>query len=144
MIKTYRKTATIQAEQFDGSQKMIRKYAHPVPKNVPEPSSNSWVTKNGLFEFHIGDWILTKPNGKFNVVPDNEFRWQYDALPVIPKYVAAYLKVSKNSKVTLFCAIYEAPERVTNHPEATLEYISDHSEAFARAWLDGYQVEDGK
>lgn len=132
-----------EVDQFDGSEEMIDKYAHPVPKGLSAPDG-LWMLNDELRQFRVGDWLVTDRDGLTIVVPDNEFQQQYGELPVLPKYVAAYLKVSKNSKVTLFCAIYEAPERVTNHLEATLKYISYHSETFARAWLDGYQVEDGK
>lgn len=48
MTKTYRKTTTIQAEQFDGSPEMIEKYAIGVmPAMVIDQFSNPDDTKIG-------------------------------------------------------------------------------------------------
>lgn len=136
MIKIYRKKTTIKAEQFDGSQKMIRKYAHLVPKNVPEPSSNSWVTKNGLFEFHIGDWFISKPDGIYGPINNADFERDNTELSVIPKYVADYIE-NNQDEMTLFDIIDDAMAGFTKLDG----WITSNQESFVRAWLDGYQVE---
>ncbi|VDG18223.1 hypothetical protein MUDAN_BIHEEGNE_03139 [Lactiplantibacillus mudanjiangensis] len=141
MIKTYRKTATIQAEQFDGSQKMIRKYAHPVPKNVPEPSSNSWVTKNGLFEFHIGDWFISKPDGIYGPINNADFERDNTELPVIPKMVANYIKTAHSYDLSLFDFF-----RISFQSKKDIdsEWVCEHFELVARAFMDGWQAEEEK
>ena len=65
-------------------------------------------------------------------------------LPVIPKYVAKYLEFAK-SDVSLMRVMVVAYSR-DELPEWEKEYdwISENSETFAKAWLDGYEVEEQK
>lgn len=65
-------------------------------------------------------------------------------LPVIPKYVAEYLEIAK-SGVSLM-RVLEIANRRDELPKWEKEYdwISANDETFARAWLDGYEVEKEK
>ena len=90
MIKTYRKTATIQAEQFDGSPEMIEKYAIGVmPAMVIDQFSNPDDTKNwlepsfrintleGKMRLRVGDWIATGIQGEHWAIADDVFEASY-------------------------------------------------------------------
>ncbi|WP_436635401.1 hypothetical protein [Latilactobacillus sakei] len=79
MIKTYRKTATIQAEQFDGSVRMIKKYSIGVPRGayVEEWPMNTLMTLGGPMELNIGDWIVTGVKGEHWEIADDVFKASY-------------------------------------------------------------------
>ena len=63
-------------------------------------------------------------------------------LPVIPKYMAEYLEFAK-SDVPLMRILEIASARVElSKWEREYDWISANDETFARAWLDGYEVED--
>ncbi|WP_347981374.1 hypothetical protein [Limosilactobacillus portuensis] len=76
MLHTYRKTATIQAEQFDGSDEMIRKY------DIRDHRMDglTWFdlfTVKGAMEIDKGDWIIGN-DGKYWTIPDDIFRQTYE------------------------------------------------------------------
>ncbi|ETA73764.1 hypothetical protein [Ligilactobacillus equi] len=85
-MKTYQKTTTVQAEQFDGSKKMIDKYGIRIFDLVSNPVLKSEEPKfylpNGVSpelvfdssEIKIGDWIATDNNGKVWPVSDEDFK----------------------------------------------------------------------
>ena len=59
----------------------------------------------------------------------------------IPQFVADWIEESKNWKSTLYYALDHSPEKVNlwlNENEA------NRQNTFARAWLDGYEVEQEK
>lgn len=75
MIKTYRKTATIQAEQFDGSPEMIEKYhieydgAYILPFRIE--------TLEGWLGMKAGDWIATGVKDEHWAIADDVFKASY-------------------------------------------------------------------
>ncbi|MBZ3776471.1 hypothetical protein K9P40_05195 [Lentilactobacillus otakiensis] len=83
MIKIYRKTATIMAEQFDGSQKMIKKYG--IEDSADSGYNDSdWEdeglcipTKKGYLRINNGDWIATSIDGEHWVIQDDIFKKTY-------------------------------------------------------------------
>lgn len=78
MLKEYRKTATIKAEQFDGSKEMMDKY-HLIER-VWSAGIHEYLidTKEGLMELWVGDWIATGVEGE-NWAIDNEiFKKTYE------------------------------------------------------------------
>lgn len=83
MIKTYRKTATIQAEQFDGSDEMMRKYHLVNGKDAfrfnshIDPDKIYIATLEGNFEIAKGDWIATGIQGEHWVIADDVFKETY-------------------------------------------------------------------
>ena len=127
MIKIYRKTATIKAEQFDGSNEMVDKYrieydeAYMVPFRIE--------TLEGWIGIKSCDWIATGVNGEHWPISDDVFRKTYAELPVIPKAWADTIEEYKANH-------YRMDEIFT---EWSWNY--DEQELIARAWLDGYQVE---
>lgn len=138
MIKIYRKTATIKAEQFDGSNEMIDKYrieydeAYMVPFRIE--------ALEGLIGVESGDWIATGIHGEHWLVADAVFKQTYAELPVIPNYVAEYMDMAKNNTDVIQAGI-DAIEYSKGSIELTT-WIEENGDAFARAWLDGYQLEE--
>ncbi|KRK78824.1 hypothetical protein [Companilactobacillus nodensis] len=75
MIKTYRKVATIQAEQFDGSDEMFKKYniTPPMPLD-PDYTIN---TLEGDMVLGVNDWIATGVDGEHWAIRDDIFKKSY-------------------------------------------------------------------
>ena len=130
MIKIYRKTATIKAEQFDGSNEMVNKYhieydeAYMVPFRIE--------TLEGWIGIKTCDWIATGVNGEHWPIADDIFKKTYAELPVIPKSWADTIEEYKANH-------YRLSEIFTEW-----DWNYDEQELIARACLDGYQVEDNK
>ncbi len=132
MIKVYRKTATIKAEQFDGTKQSadqlgLFKYR------------GGWYleTLEGSMLVSNGYWIATGVNGEHLAIADDVFKKTYAELPVIPKEVAGYLEIVRQEE-TLFGVLDEALAGVSDFSL----WIAENQDDFARAWLDGYQVEE--
>lgn len=102
----------------------------------PEVLSFDWIEENKKDSgaHYIGYYV---PIGRLHdlIVPKQE-------LPVIPKYVAKYLEFAK-SDVPLMRVMVVAYSR-DELPEWKKEYdwIEANDETFARAWVDGYTVEE--
>lgn len=137
MIKVYRKTATIKAEQFDGSDEMREKYHIAIDSGWVVPYRIN--TLEGWVGVQINSWIATGVNGERWPIADDVFKKSYAELPAIPKEVAEYLEIVRQEE-TLFGALDEALAGVS---DLSL-WIAENQDDFARAWLDGYQVEEDK
>lgn len=78
MIKTYKKIATIQAEQFDGSQEMMDKY------KVIERVWSSGITEYEIEtiedneELWVTDWIATGIHGEHWIISDYIMQGYYE------------------------------------------------------------------
>ncbi|AVK60548.1 hypothetical protein C5Z25_01630 [Lactobacillus sp. CBA3605] len=136
MFKKYYKTSAIKAEQFDGSKRMIDKYGICRYAQYGYTGPEHWEirTNNGWVGVYAGDWIATDDNGKCWPITDDVFKQRYAELPMIPKYVAEFIKGEKEGKHPLVGAIVAAEYEKSGY------WIAYHSNQFARAWLDGYQV----
>lgn len=143
MIKFYRKTATIKAEQFDGTKQSadqlgLFKYR------------GGWYleTLEGSMLVSNGYWIATGVNGEHWAIADDVFKQTYAELPVIPKAVAAYIKKCKHDGIAIASAMDEDkfPKKVANYFRNyyTRDQWIELQDTFARAWLDGYVVEAEK
>lgn len=156
MNKIYHKTTTIKAEQFDGRQKYM--FGHKVMSEdslvdalTHDPVYYSILINEGDPDeepdeviFEIGDWVI-KDGEDIYAIYDAVFKKDYAELPTIPKGVAKYIESAKQGGTDM------------NNPDIVLvamgaiefdqaninvsEWIQDNGDAFARAWLDGYQVE---
>jgi len=126
----YRKTELIEAERFDGSYKMRRKYG--IRKYIPVFKAGRIDTFQGEVDVHIGDWIATSSDGEHWPIADDIFKKTYAKLPVISRVWADTIEEYKASH-------YRLSEIFT---EWDLGYGGQ--EVIARAWLDGYQVEEDK
>ncbi|MQM81488.1 DUF1642 domain-containing protein [Lactobacillus buchneri] len=139
MIRTYRKTATIKAEQFDYEKWVhMRHDAYPMvfgdtAKDGGMMATNPVIpTLEGDMRVHDGDWIATGVNGEHWPIADDVFRKTYAKLPVISRVWADTIEEYKANH-------YRLSEIFT---EWDLGYGGQ--EVIARAWLDGYQVEADK
>lgn len=144
MIKVYRKTDTIKAEQFDGSDEMVDKYDievvegdyaedYSMPEAGPAPYVRHFLTRFDLAKgISVGDWIVTDINGKHWPITDEIFKKTYAELPVIPKMYANTIEEFKANH-------YKLSEMF-----ADWGWHYDEQELIARAWLDGYTVEEEK
>ncbi|MCT3599065.1 DUF1642 domain-containing protein [Levilactobacillus brevis] len=134
MIKTYRKTATIKAEQFDGSNEMVDKYR--IKYDEACMVHFRIETPEGWIGIKACDWIATGVNGEHWPIADDVFRKTYDELPVIPKYVDEYIRLMRSLGKSVGDAIkyWLREDEIDN-------YMEYNSEKFVRAWLDGYRVE---
>ena len=138
MIKVYLKQP-FQAEQLDGSDEMIDKYELIDAGTMLEThhSLELYLTESGKVD--VGDWIATGVTGEHWTITDDVFKKTYAELPVVPHYVAEYIIYMKSSYRDIWDAI-NYPFRSNN----INKYMENNSETFARAWLDGYQVEGHK
>lgn len=73
MIKKYRKTATIKAEQFDESGSQMLKYNI----DIDDYGNCAIPTLEGMLELEVGDWIATGVNGEHWTIADDIFRKTY-------------------------------------------------------------------
>lgn len=73
MIKTYKKVATIQAEQFDGSTEMINRYNI----DVDDYGNCAIPTLEGMMELEPDDWIAIGVDGEHWVIRDDIFKKSY-------------------------------------------------------------------
>ena len=80
MLHTYRKTATIQAERFDGSIKQITRYkVHIVgPTSRCDTSYFLLPTKEGNMKLNVGNYIATGVNGEHWAIDQDIFERTYE------------------------------------------------------------------
>ena len=143
-MKIYRKTTTINAEQFDGSDEMIEKY-NITPPMLPLDPDYTINTLEGDMVLGVGDWIATGVNREHWPIADGIFKKTYSELPVIPKEVAEYIKESHGYGANVYEAIDCAYSLSKNGKNAEAKlglWIVNHSNLFARAWAIGYQLEE--
>lgn len=83
MIKTYEKIATIQAEQFDGSKDMCKKYGIEDSADSGyndsdwEDEGNCIPTLEGYMRINKGDWICTGADDNLKIIEDDIFKKTY-------------------------------------------------------------------
>lgn len=84
MLKEYRKTATIKAERFDGSEEMMNKYqlidgrdAFRFNSHI-DPEKVYIVTLEGNFKINTSDWIATGVEGEHWAIADEIFKKTYE------------------------------------------------------------------
>ena len=81
MLHTYRKTALIEAEQFDGTQTMMVKYgifAHPEAYYFMDKPLYTLKTKEGDMEVKPYDYIATGVDGEHWAIDKNIFERTYE------------------------------------------------------------------
>lgn len=129
-MKIYRKTDTIKAERFDGSDEMVERYDMGF-QLAPNGKSGAIIkTLEGDLLVHVGDWIATGVNGEHWAIADDVFNKTYAELPVIPKVYGDTIEEFKAGH-------YKLSEMFDEW-----DWNYDEQELIARAWLDGYQLEE--
>ncbi|MCC4342813.1 hypothetical protein LMB39_04630 [Limosilactobacillus reuteri] len=81
MLHKYRKTALIEAEQFDGTVDMMREYsivANPDALHDPEAPLYTMNTKEGEMIVYKGDWIATGIDGEHWAIAPEIFEKTYE------------------------------------------------------------------
>lgn len=80
MLHTYRKTALIEAEQFNGSTKQIARYkVHVVgPTSWGGASHFLLPTKEGNMKLNVGDYIATGVDGEHWAIDQDIFERTYE------------------------------------------------------------------
>lgn len=84
MLKKYSKTVTIKAEQFDGSEEMIKKYGIIKEAFVIDDWGTTddyqycLKTREGRLVVNIGDWIATGVEGEYWAIADEIFKKTYE------------------------------------------------------------------
>ena len=155
MIKTYHKTTTIKAEQFDEAKwQSIYNDSHNPEEWDIEARKFGIDHYHGYFiiptcegdmRIHDGDWIATGINGEHWPIADDIFKKTYAELPTIPKGVAEYIESAKHGGTDMNNPdIVLAAMGAIEFDQANInisEWIQDNGDDFARAWLNGYQVE---
>lgn len=141
MIKIYCKTTTINAEEFDGSNEMAKRYGaelysesgygYDAVEGEPDGDGYVLITPEGESLVRTGDWIVTGVNGENWVIGNDVFKKTYAKLPVISRVWADTIEEYKANH-------YRLSEIFT---EWDLGYGGQ--DVIARAWLDGYQIEEG-
>jgi len=94
-------------------------------------------TLNGTY-IDVGDWIIENSGTIHLIMTNNVFKKDYAELPVIPRFVADYIRLMKEIKEK---SLGDAIKYWLREDDID-EYMEDNSEIFARAWLDGYQLEE--
>lgn len=157
MIKTYIKTATIKAEWFDGSAEMIDKYdiinTQLASTAIGFEGAYFLPTLEGELRVNIGDWIATGVEDESWAIADDVFKKTYAELPVVPKVVAEWIEKCKHDGTSvgdMLCS-ERRPEKMRDWmalTPGTYEFnqkrYTEYQNLVARAWLDGYQVEENK
>lgn len=104
----------------------------------PEVLSQEWIDEHIDYADVGGDTsVYTCRRLKSLLVPKQE-------LPVIPKYVADFIKVRKYTDAYSLQYIFRIAMERSEAKQLKKEYdwIRQNDETFARAWLDGYEVEE--
>lgn len=138
----YFKIAATEFEQFDGSQIMANKYdINLLPKSL---NIGLLPTLEGSLKLRTGDWIATGAMGEHWPVADEVFKQTYQQLPVISMSVDCFITWCKGQNTPLRDALYFESNGFMyseQDEERIGGWIADHQDEFARAWLDGYQIE---
>jgi hypothetical protein len=144
----YIKTGTTEFEQFDGSDEMCEKYS--IRKDTEYLISDDPLeyqiapyqieSLEGWLNLNVGDWIATGAEGEHWPVHDETFKKAYKKLPKLTRPVSRYLEYCKEHwslNDAFLNAEYLVP---SNGALEVFDYLSEHPDDFARAWLDGYEV----
>ncbi|MFW2884555.1 DUF1642 domain-containing protein [Levilactobacillus brevis] len=151
MIKIYQKQP-IRAEQFNGTSDSANRLGVEWedgngfigdPSYTPESQPCWYIPEDKFTVFGYDensikpdDWIIEYSGNIRLIMTNNEFKKDYAELPVIPKAIAEYIEHMKSSQRDIGEAM-----RYWLRTSDIDEYMEYNSEKFARAWLDGYQVE---
>ncbi|AGL64409.2 hypothetical protein [Lactiplantibacillus plantarum] len=133
-MKFYRKQP-IEAEQFDGSNEMIDKYELIDAGTMLGTHHSPELYLMGSGKVDVGDWIATGADSSHWIIPNALYEQQYGELPVISKELDTYIQLYKRNGYGITDMLYDLNDEVCPDVHLTKDDI-------ARAWLDGYVVED--
>lgn len=135
MIKEYRKISTIKAEQFDGSDEMIKKYDVATDEGYLikiEGCHHILPTLEGGMALYPNDWIATGVNDEYWVIRDNIFRKTYEEVkPNEYKKKCVYCQGKfkqylNNTENSSFGVVIDTSDE--NYPAIMIDYENDFTE----------------
>jgi len=143
VIKTFREKAIIQAEQFDGGWAMAKKYSLDNSATTSNKIKPKFYvpTLEGRLQVYVGDWIATGVNGEHWAISDEVFQKTYAELTVIPKIVADVIEFY-HREYSLGMLFSDSNDEDMSDEFLDYFYEDGNPEIIARAWLDGYQIEE--
>ena len=103
----------------------------------PEVLSSDWIDehKENWQGLSITGYSVPEKDLQNLLVPKQE-------LPVIPQFVAEWIEETKPYKTLRVAFEYIAQRKRDNHDDKLAFWVEEgNSETFARAWLDGYEIE---
>ncbi|WP_308723577.1 hypothetical protein [Lactiplantibacillus plantarum] len=89
----------------------------------------------GSGKVDVGDWIATGADSSHWIIPNALYEQQYSELPVISKELDTYIQLYKRNGYGITDMLCDPNDEVCPDVHLTKDDI-------ARAWLDGYVVED--
>ena len=104
----------------------------------PETLSEEWLEENkcSWHKLKVDGYYIPVEKLKNRHVPERE-------LPVIPKFVAEWIEEVKPDNSLRLAFAYIAQQKRDNYDDELAFWLEEgNSETFARAWLDGYEVEE--
>ena len=160
MIKIYQKQP-IRAEQFNGTSDAANRLGVEWedgngfigdPSYTPESQPCWYIPEDKFTVFGYDensikpdDWIIECSGNIRLIMTNNEFKKDYAELPVIPKAVADWIEECRKNKKPIAAALdlEQMPKFVKDYFRnyQTEELWIELQDMFARAWLDGYQLE---
>lgn len=92
MIKKYQNKETIMAEQFDGSDEMIKKYDLDYEYDL-EGNKRFYGSFDGFL--YAGDWIVSCPNYEIYPISDDVFKQTYEEVKQLHKALDNMIEPAK-------------------------------------------------
>ncbi|WP_437696012.1 DUF1642 domain-containing protein [Levilactobacillus brevis] len=159
MIKIYQKQP-IRAEQFNGTSDSANRLGVEWedgngfigdPSYTPESQPCWYIPEDKFTVFGYDensikpdDWIIECSGNIRLIMINNEFKKTYAELPVIPKAVADWIELGKSKGASFDTALLLTlcENKKTDGNELARWIMHGNLATVARAWLDGYQVEE--
>lgn len=141
----YIKTTATEFEQFDEAE-WDRKYKscqHPEDwqqlagrLNIDRHMGQFIIqSREGDMRLHDGDWIATGARGEHWPVADEIFKQTYTKLPKVPSFVANHIGFSKHINQGFNSSVLTMVQDI-------YDWYDKNGELYARAWLDGYEIDN--
>ena len=120
--------------KYQTLREVLQKLGH---LDEPEVLSQEWIDGNSVYASSDGvtEEYVHVDDLQNLLVPKQK-------LPVIPKFVAEWIEETKPYNSLRVAFEYIAQRKRDNHDDELALWVEEgNSEAFARAWLDGYTIE---
>ena len=110
----------------------------------PEVLSQEWIDEHiDYADVRGGTQAFINVSDLQNLLVPKQPFGNSEELPVIPKFVAEWIEETKPYKSLRVAFEYIAQRKRDNHDDKLAFWVEEgNSETFARAWLDGYTVEE--
>lgn len=135
-INNLRKRTTSDVVPVDDLQNLI------IPKHeITEEQVMDWLDKNDFYDHITAETVLERAVDKGEL---SYYGTKYSVIetPTIPKCVAEFLELVRSDVSLMLILEVASTRRERSKWEKEYDWVSENSETFARAWLDGYTVEE--